>query len=197
MRRHGGSLQLRSDAIRGRQACTERAERSRRPAQCHRRAGAPGLLPLARRSCSRPGVPRRSKLEGSRCRNQTFRTGTERSSATARKIEREALRDPYRHRCWQNVRGQEYLDGILQNVMHGQIIRFVLNLNLRSPDPGSLPSPTSPGLSRRRAGVESHSVRSGWSRASGSHGLFEAAGPGERALSTVARRGFAPITCSY
>ena len=72
--------------------------RSRRPAQSHGRAGAPGLLPLPRRSCSRPGVPRRSKLEGSRCRNQTFRTGTERSSATARKREREALRDPYRHR---------------------------------------------------------------------------------------------------
>ena len=63
--------------------------RSRRPAHCHRRAGAPGLLPLARRSCSRPGVPRRSKLEGSRCRNRAFRTGTEHVAVRRRARERE------------------------------------------------------------------------------------------------------------
>ena len=36
-------------------------------------------------------------------------------------------------------------------------------------------------------------MRSGWSRASGSHGLFGAARGRRAALSTVARRGFAPF----
>ena len=75
-----------------------------------------------------------------------------RRRAREREREREALRDPYRHRCWQNVRVQEYLDGILQDVMHGQVIRFVLNLNLRSRDPAHFP-PLSPPASRVHARV--------------------------------------------
>ena len=62
--------------IRARQACNERAAFATSRTMPWR-AGAPGLQAFPRRSCSRPGVPRRSKLEGSRCRNRTFRSGTE------------------------------------------------------------------------------------------------------------------------
>ena len=63
--------------IRARQACNERAAFATSRTTPMWRGVAPGLLALPRRSCSRPGVPRRSKLEGSRCRNRAFRTGTE------------------------------------------------------------------------------------------------------------------------
>ena len=70
LRRYDGSLQVRSN-----DPCPTSMQRASCvrdvPHNANASAGAPGLLALPRRSCSRPGVPRRSKLEGSRCRHRT------------------------------------------------------------------------------------------------------------------------------
>ena len=88
VRRYDGSSQMRSN-----DPCPTSMQRASCvrdvPHNANASAGAPGLLPLARRSCSRPGVPRRSKLEGSRCRNRAFRTGTEHVAVRRRARERE------------------------------------------------------------------------------------------------------------
>ena len=76
LRRYDGSLQVRSN-----DPCPTSMQRASCvrdvPHNANASAGAPGLLALPRRSCSRPGVPRRSKLVGSLCHNRTFRAGTE------------------------------------------------------------------------------------------------------------------------